>query len=125
MTITLGGITIDDDMYLSGVETNSQVALEQMRTIDGVSVVRVKPAPGGRTLSLGTQNQGGAIQGIWNWSVIEQIKALEVQAQSVILSYRGLTYSVYITGTEFTPFLQFEPEGPNKKFTGSVSLLEG
>jgi len=124
MTITLGGVTISDDMYLSGLEANSQVAVEQQRTIDGISFVRVKPAPGGRVFSLGTQSRGGATQGIWDWSVIEQIKTLELLAQSVILTYRGTSYTVYITGTDFTPLLQFEVEGPTKKFTGTVSLLE-
>lgn len=124
MTITLGGVAIDDDMYLSGIETNQQVSVEQLRTIEGVSVVRVKSAPGGRLFTLGSQNGSGAIQGIWCWEIIEQIKAIELQAQSVELNYRGDFYTVFVTGTNFTPFLQFEPEGPYKKFTGSVSLLE-
>lgn len=122
--ITLGGVTIDDDMYLSGLESNKQVVVDQKRTVDGVSVTRIRPLPGGRALTLGSQNRGGSIQGIWEWSTIESIKSLELQAQSVILDYRGVTYTVLITGTDFDPFLQFEVEGPTKKFTGSVSLLE-
>jgi hypothetical protein len=125
MTITLGGITISDNMYLSGLETNKQVIVDKQRNIDGVAIVRVKPTPGGRELTLGTQNQGGAIQGIWEWSTIEQIKSLELLAQSVILNYRGTNYSVYITGTDLSPFLQFEIEGASKKFTGVINLLEG
>ena len=122
--ITLGGVTIDDDMYLSGPESNSLVTVTQQRTIDGVSIVRVKPSPGGRSLTLGSQNRGGSIQGIWAWGTIESIKSLELQGQSVILSYRGTDYNVFIVGTDFTPFLQFEIEGAGKKFTGGISLLE-
>jgi len=124
MTITLGGVTVSDDMYLSGLESNSQVAVEQQRTIDGVSVARVKANPGGRILTLGSQNRSGALQGFWEWSVISQIKSLELAAQSVILNYRGTQYTVYITSTNFEPFLQFEIESSTKKFTGTVSLLE-
>lgn len=124
MTITLGGVTISDDMYLSGLESNSQVSVNQQRTIDGLSVVRVNSNPGGRIFTLGTQNRSGAIQGIWEWSVIDQIKDLELAAQSVILDYRGSQYTVYITGTNFEPLLQFEVESSSKKFTGTVSLLE-
>lgn len=122
--ITLGGVTISDDMYLSGLESSKMVSVDQRRTIDGVSFVRLKPMIGGRALSLGSQNGGGSIQGFWELSTIEQIKSLELQAQSVILDYRGTQYTVFIVGTDFQPFLQFEIEGPTKKFTGSVSLLE-
>lgn len=122
--ITLGGILISEDMYLSGLESSVLVVIDQQRTIDGVSVVKARPSIGGRSFSLGSQNSGGSVQGFWDMSVIEQIKSLELQSQSVILNYRGTQYTVFIVGTDFKPFLQFEIESPTKKFTGSVSLLE-
>lgn len=124
MTINLGGIVISDNMYLNGIESASQVAIEQMRTIEGVSVVRAHPTPGGRALTLGSQNLSGMTQGIWCSETIDQIKELELAAVSVSLDYRGDIYAVIITGTRFVPMYQFELEGPYKKFTGTISLIE-
>jgi hypothetical protein len=124
MAITLGGVTINDNMYLDGIEKAQLTQVEQLRTVDGNSIVRVKATPGGRTLTLGTQNRGGATQGIWFSQVIDQVKSLEALAQPVVLDYRGDTYNVLIVETDFVPFLQYEPEGSCKKFTGSITLLE-
>ncbi len=124
MTIIFGGITLSDDMYLSGFESANLASVEQLRTIEGVSVVRTKPTPGGTPLTLGSQNKSGAVQGIWCSEDIDQVKGLELAAQSVELNYRDTIYNVVIAGTEFTPFHQWEPEGPYKKFTGSISLIE-
>ncbi len=124
MTITLGGLDISDNMYLEGFESALLVSVEQLRTIDGISIVKTKPTPGGRNLTLGTQSKSGATQGIWCSELIDQIKDLELASQVVSLDYRGTLYDVIITGTKFTPFHQWELEGPYKKFTGSISLTE-
>ena len=124
MTITLGGITISDNMYLDGLESQPQVSVEQVRTIDGTSVVRTKSLNLGGTFTLGTQTLSGAVQGIWCLSYIQQIKALEQLGAVVVLDYKGTQYNVVIEGTNFSPMFQWEPEGPDKKFTGTVSLIE-
>ena len=124
MTITLGGLDISDNMYLSGLESAQLVSVEQLWTIDGNSVVRSKPLNGGRRLTLGSQNQSGVTQGIWCLEDIQQVQVLEQLAQSLVLSYRGTDYNVIITGTTFNPLHQFEVEGPYKKFIGSISLTE-
>jgi len=122
--ITLGGIDISDDMYLDGLESALLVSVEQLRTIDGVSIIKTKPTPGGRNFTLGSQNKSGATQGIWCSETIDLIKALELASQVVSLDYRGTVYSVIITGAKFAAFHQFEIEGPYKKFTGNISLTE-
>lgn len=124
MTITLGSVTIDNNMYLNGIESATLVSVEQLWTIEGNSVVRTKPLNGGRKFTLGTQNQTGATQGIWCFETIEEIQALEQLAVDVVLSYRGTNYNVVITGSTFTPLHQFEEEGPYKKFLGTISLTE-
>ena len=121
---TLGGVAISANMYLDGLESQPRVSVEQVRTIDGTSVVRTTPLNLGRSLTLGTQNGSGATQGIWCLSHIQEIKALEQLAAPVVLDYNGDIYGVVIAGTSFTPFHTWEPEGPNKKFTGTVTLIE-
>lgn len=124
MTITLGGVDISNNMYLSGLESAPLVSVEQVRTIDGVSYVRSTPTPGGRTFTLGTQSKTGTVIGLWCSTVIDQVKVLESLADPVTLDYRGDIYEVIIVETSFDPFHAFEVEGPNKKFTGTITLIE-
>jgi hypothetical protein len=122
--ITLGGVVISDDMYLDGLDNASLASVEQLRTVDGNSIIRARPTPGGREITLGTQNRSGATQGIWCYSVIELVKQMELAALPVSLNYRGTLFEIIITGANFEPLLQFELEGPNKMFTGTISLIE-
>lgn len=123
MTITLGGVTISNNMYLDGRETRPSVAVEQVVTIDGTSIIRTRALNLGGHFTLGSQSSG-AVQGIWCLSNIKDIKALEQLAVAVVLDYHGTLYNVVIESTNFSPFFQWEPEGPGKKFTGTVSLIE-
>jgi len=121
--ITLAGITINDNMYLSGLENSPAVAYSQKRTIGGTSVVSAVPISGGRQLTLGTQ-QGKSIQGIWCKSVLDQLKSIESLALPVDLNYRGVSYQVLITGSDVEPFIVREAESPTKSFIGTINLLE-
>src|SRR6056297_2596890 len=108
--ITLGGVQISDNMYLRGVTEHPQVAFQQERTVEGISKQIVVPTPGGRTLSLETQQLSGSIQGIWCQSVIDAVKELELTGGVYELDHHGAVYQVRIIDTsQFTPLFQFEP----------------
>ncbi len=125
MTVTLGGIVISDNMYLGGVVESKQVVHQQVRTVEGNSLLRVTTTPGGRTLTLGTTNLDGATQGIWCQSKIEEIKVFEAAGTSIILNHHGDTYTVRIIDTsDFAQMFQFEPASPDKKFTGKITMIE-
>ncbi len=123
MTITLGGITLSDNMYLSGLESAPRAAVSQKRTILGTSILTVSPLIGGRRFTIGSDSKG-ATRGIWCYHTIEAIKELENQGVAVVLDYRGDIYEVVIVGTSFRPMILHEPEGPNKKFIGTISVIE-
>ena len=123
MTITLGGLEINDNMYLSGLENAPGIAFSQVRTILGTSVTAVKPLIGGRSLVLGSQ-KGKSLQGIWCSHIIDSLKPIESQGSVISLDYRGNIFNVIIVKTSFSPMLVSEVEGPNKKFTGEVYLVE-
>ncbi len=125
MTVTLGGLDINNNMYLGGLESASLVSVEQRWTVEGNSVIRTKPLNGGRSLTLGSQNKSGSIQGIWCLRDILLIQDLEQAGQSVELDYRGDVYNVIIASTAFRPLHQFELESADKKFLGTLSLIEG
>lgn len=123
MSITLGGITISDNMYLDGIENASLASLQSERTVDGLSLTAAKATPGGRLLTLGSVVDS-SIMGIWCQSVIDEIKAIEAVPQVIELNYHGDTYNVIIESVDFTQLFKFEPVTENKKYTGQVTLKE-
>lgn len=122
--ITLAGIELGENLYLGGLEDAPLSGHTQKRLIGGGSSVFIQPQTGGRTLTLGTMRDTG-VMGIWCQSKIQEIKVYEQQAQSVALDYHGDIYNVLIVGMKFEPFIQNEPEGPNKSFTGTITFIEG
>lgn len=125
MTITLGSVTISDNMYLGGVTEAAQTAAQQVRTVEGNSILTTVSTPGGRTITLETQQVNGGIQGIWCQSVIDAVKALESNNTAVVLAHHGTTYNVKITDTtDLSPLFSWEPVGVNKKYTGKITTIE-
>lgn len=125
MTITLGALTINDDMYLDGVVQAKNISYEQKRSIEGVSAVSTKVIVGGKLLTLGTTNERGATQGIWFQKEIDALKALELQNLVLTLDYHGAVYTVKIVDTtDFKQLQQFEPVHPCKMYLGKFSMIE-
>jgi len=123
--ITLGGVVINDNMYLAGIETADNLLYDQKISLDGGSSIKVLPLQGGRYFTLGSQNKDGALQGMWCKSTIDQIKAMQGTGIPLILNYRGILYDVYVIDTKsLSPLHQFELESDTKKFIGQITLLE-
>lgn len=121
--ITLAGVQLGENLYLNGLESAPLSASTQKRTVGGESVIFIQPQIGGRRLTLGTMQDSG-VMGIWCQSIIQDLKVFEQQAVPVVLDYHGDLYDMLIIGMKFEPFLQNEPEGPNKSFIGTITLIE-
>lgn len=123
--ITLGGVVISGNMYLSGVVESRGVVHQQKRTVEGYSSTAVYPLHGGRTFTLGSDLSGGTTMGIWCKSVIDGLKLLELSGTLQILDYRGTLYSVYIVDTSnFKPLYKWQEESATKSYTGQITLIE-
>lgn len=93
--------------------------------MEGVSKVTITLKVGGRPLTLGSDSSGGSTMGIWCKETIDEIKLLELTLTPQTLDYQGTAYLVYIVDTtDFTPLFKWEPEGPTKKYTGTIKLIE-
>lgn len=123
--IILGGVLINENMYLEGIEKATPYHIDTQRTVDGVSVSRAFPTTGGRKLTLGTSSEGGSVQGIWCQRVIDQVKQVQQQGNAVLLDYHGTQYTVFIVSTDsLTQMFKYEPVTPDKKYTGTLNLTE-
>lgn len=123
--IDIGGVAISDDMYLGGVTEASNSFYQQEFTVEGVSKLGVYPRTGGRQITLESQKNNGAIQGIWCQSTIDALKELEIAGDTVTLNHNGNLYSVKVVDTTgFSPLFQFESVSPDKKYTGKLITIE-
>lgn len=122
-TITLGGLSLNKDLYLDGIVNAKNIAVSKVRTLGGVADTRTMTQDGGRSLLLTTLSD--PLQGIFCQNQVDSIKEMETAGIGVTLTYRDSgDFLVLITGTNFTQFNQREPLGPNKKYTGGIQLTE-
>jgi hypothetical protein len=125
MTISLGGVVLNDNLYLDGIENSKGIDTYIVRTLGGLIDVRTMPRSGGRTLSLTTVNSNGALQGMFCQTAVDAIKLLEAEGIPVTLTYRNRgNFNVIITGVDFTQFRQNHDVSPTKEYTGSIQLIE-
>jgi hypothetical protein len=123
MTVSLGGVLLNDDLYLDGIENAKKLAVTRYTHLAGTSTTVAMPLSGGRTLTLMTTSS--PLQGIWCQSQVDQIKAIEGTGAQVTLTYRDRgNFEVIISGTNFKQFNKRESVNPNKKYTGSVTTVE-
>jgi len=123
--ITLGAITLNESLYLEGIDNAQNIAVSQARTLGGSLIVQTMQMDGGRTFTLGTVRADGSITGMWCQQQIDAIKALELIGGAVTLVYRDRgSFNVMISGTNFVQLYQREPVNIYKKYTGSITLIE-
>lgn len=121
--ITLGGLSLNKDLYLDGIVNARNIAVSKVRTLGGAADVRTMTQDGGRPLSLTTLSD--PLQGIFCQSQVDAIKVMETAGLGITLTYRDSgDFLVLIIGTNFVQFNQREPIGPNKKYIGGIQLTE-
>jgi len=119
MPITLGPLTLSDDLVLSGIETADDVVVSQRRTLGGVSRLQVDPLSGGRTLTLSSDRHLTLAQ-------VQAIKALASLGQPVTLAHHRGTYAVIITATAVEPDDASTHSNPTATewYSGDITLIE-
>ena len=123
--ITLNGLELDHNLYLGGLDNTPKISYTQKRSAEGTSYVIAKSLGGGENLTLGSvRGTGGIIRGFWEKSQVDQIKTWEQQTLPVTLLYCNTSYTVLITGRDFTQFNVSEIEKPQKLYLGEIYLTE-
>lgn len=110
--ITLGGITLPDDLVLRGLRAPS-VAIDQQRTKAGALVALVNRLSGGRSLEL---------HGAFLPAHLDALRAIE--GNEVTLVHPRGTFAVMITGQQSEPWSEHVDEAADDFEFGSIFLLE-
>ena len=116
MTVSLGGLTLSDDLTLA----IGQLApgYSQRRLIGGASVVQADGASGGRELILSGEHH-------WTLAQVEALRALQALGQAQTLIHHRGTFSVLIVDTgELTPSIDYANPTPADWYSGPITLIE-
>lgn len=123
MTITLGALTLDDNLQLRGLEARPLVTHTVSRTILGRTIVETMQAPAGHALELTADDDGSAVRGVFLRSDVDSILALRDSGAVVLLVHPRATLNVMVTGVDVDPVFDVNDPAADWWFTGSVQLL--
>ena len=125
MTVQLGNIVLDDTLRLHGIETAKDIAVDQIVTLDGSSVVQLMPLNGGWQLYLVASLEGNSLKGVLLRSQVLAIKEMAAAGQPVTLTHHLATYTVLITSTaEVEPVIDYADPQPDDWYVGPIKLIE-
>lgn len=121
MSVILGGIDLNPNLVLKGIENKAPVHYSIRETLGGADAVQIIPNNSDATITLSALLMPQK-QGWFCTSQIEEIYTLANQAIAITLSYNGTNYSVYILEVFFEEWYSWEPPNDNKRFSGDITL---
>lgn len=122
--ISLGGIQLDDNLILTGLETNPDIAFSVRDLLGGPNVIQIDSRDAGASLNLTAIHDGTRRQGQFCKHQIDSLKVLSKAGSPVELVHPAGTFSVYILLFDINETDEREAPQPNKKFNGSIILQE-
>jgi len=123
MTVTLGALTLDDNLQLRGVEAMSLATVNVSRTILGRTILDTAPAPAGHPLELTADRDGDGLRGLFLQSQINAINALRAAVTQVTLAHPRWTGQVIVVGVGVEPVFDVNNPPTDWWFSGSIQLL--
>lgn len=115
MTISLGGLVLNDNLLLRGLRS-APVAVDIQRSDEGVSQILIAPLEGGRALGL---------EGYFSAAQVDQIEAMSKGLLPVTLIHPRGTFQVLITDlSELANWVDYVEPDPDDYETGTIQLIE-
>ena len=124
MTITLGGVTLDSNLHLIGLETNPFINYSVRETLGGNNVIQTHTRTANARLSLVARHDGGSRMGTFCSSHLASIKALAATGGTYSLVHPATTTNVKILEFNVEQSDERETPGPNKTWHGEIILQE-
>lgn len=96
MTVSLGGIILDDDLRLDGLHSSAGIAGSARVTMGGI-VFQTMPMSSGKTLSLIATSDGDAVKGLFTQAQLDSLVALRDAGAPISLVHHLFTGLVFLT----------------------------
>lgn len=122
--ISLGGVVLDDNLHLIGLETNKPVSHSVRETLGGSSVVQVEPREVGAELRLIARNDGSSKMGVFCKHQLDALRAIAVTTGTTDLIHPAGTFRVKILDFPVQQSDEREAPGPNKSYHGAIVTQE-
>ena len=121
MSVDFAGIEVIDSVLLKGLETSSDVSINQIDVEDGSSVLQIMPYSGTRDLFLVFPDDG---EGLERWKLMA-IKAVARNGQPVNLEHHLGNFTVLIESTaSMKPMFEYANPDDNDLYVGSIKIKE-
>lgn len=124
MTVSLGGILLDDNLRLQEPLNQSSMAGSARPTFGGVCIQTMAMASG-RTLQLEATREGDTLRGVFTRATLLQLVALRDAGLPVPLIHHVYSGQVWIPpdGIAVESALDHADPGDDEWYTGTITLI--
>jgi hypothetical protein len=123
MTVTLGGITLDESLALPGFKNRRPVVISSQPTILGREVVQSAPVLSGQRLVLEARLDGQQILGHFTGTQIDAIRALWDGSTIPLVHHLG-SWQVVIESIDVYEVQDYADPVAADLYVGTVTMIE-
>ena len=126
MTISIGTVTLSDDLVWENEFASPRIGQSIKTTIGGTTVVHTDPKAGGRVVQLVAARRNNAIYGFFTRSQIQSLETYQKNGTVVAFVYGSETFNVVIRagGINVQPLLAKQGQGVDDYYTGTITMVE-
>ena len=124
MTVSLGGIALDDNLRLGGELTGSAMAGSARPTFGGVCI-QTLPVVAGNVLTLSATLEGNSLRGAFTLAQLQAIAALRDAGAPVALAHHLGAWQVWIPPDGIQAESVFDHADPDADewYSGTITLI--
>jgi hypothetical protein len=124
MTVSLGTITLDDNLRLDGVFTQPALAGSARPTLGGICIQSVA-ITGGKVLQLVATRDGNSVKGLFTGTQLAGLAALRDAGAPVALVHHLGTFQVWIPpdGISVEQVFDFANPAATDWYVGTLTLI--
>ena len=124
MSVSLGGIALDDNLRLDGVYTQAAIAGSARPAMGGVCVQRIAMSAG-KTLQLIATQDGNTVKGMYTGAQVASLAALRDAGASVPLVHHSGSWQVWIPpdGVSVEQVFDYADPGEDAWYIGTITLI--
>lgn len=124
MTVSLGGVALDESLALLGYQERVALPHSVHYGLAGGVTIQVAPAYElGANLTLEARQDGGRVYGKYSQAQVEAINALLAAGADVTLVHHLGTWTVRIIGRAFEQVIDYADPGADDWYVGTVSMI--
>jgi len=124
MTVSLGGITLSEDLELNGVINNPNVLAQINQTLGGNIVIDGLTMFSGKELVLGSTSSANSFSGFFIKEQVDQLAVFRDTLQTLELIHHLGVFSVIITEIELQVVNERVDPDSSTWYIGTVTMIE-